>query len=377
MAKKSFILLVLALLTLAVPTAAAAQDTIKIYLQDKLDTANAQAGDTFTGTLAHDVIVNGRVIGRKGDRVNGRVEKAVASGRLKTPAEIHLRLVSVERRSRKNRVEAGDLAIKAGSHKKRNLAMIGGGAAAGAIIGAITGGKKGALIGSAIGAGAGTAGALLTGKKNIVLPPETLLVFEKDSILIGTKELAELQPEPGSREGARTASRTSDREEDSNARRRDEYDEDEEYRSDRERDRDREYDRDRDREHDREHERDREREHEREHDRDRDSRYEDYDGPYPREIEVEVEDRYTYVKIKWDDGEEKYRLRSHDYDRVLVLISDRSGLPPGWLRANLASEGRSGGKQKYKLKHDRGVRDHGKGVGRGKGKGKGKGKKKN
>ena len=360
MAKKSFILMVLALLTLAVPTAATAQDTIKIYLQDKLDTANAQAGDTFTGTLAHDLIVNGRVVGRKGDRVNGRVEKAVASGRLKTPAEIHLRLVSVERRSRKNRVEAGDLAIKAGSHKKRNIAMIGGGAAAGAIIGAITGGKKGALIGSAIGAGAGTAGALLTGKKNIVLPPETHLVFEKDSILIGTKELAELQPEPGSREGARTASRTSDREEDLARRRENEY-EDEPVRTRRRRE---EYD-----------ERDEyEDEYKRDRDRDRDREYEDYEGPEPDEIEMDVVGGYTYVRVRWSDGEEKYRVRTTDRDKVYVVISERSGLPPGWLKKNLKADGK---KFKFKSKGNRGVRDHGKGVGRGKGKGKGKGKKKN
>jgi hypothetical protein len=45
------------------------------------------------------------------------------------------------------------------------------------LIGALAGGGKGAAIGAAAGAGAGTAGAAATGKKDIVFPAETRLVF--------------------------------------------------------------------------------------------------------------------------------------------------------------------------------------------------------
>ena len=64
-----------------------------------------------------------------------------------------------------------------GAHKKRNLALIGGGAGGGALIGAIAAGGKGALIGGPVGAGAGTAAALITGRKNIRLPAESRLTF--------------------------------------------------------------------------------------------------------------------------------------------------------------------------------------------------------
>ncbi len=51
------------------------------------------------------------------------------------------------------------------------------GASVGALVGAIVGKGKGAAIGSAVGAGAGTAGAAITGKKEIVLGAETKLDF--------------------------------------------------------------------------------------------------------------------------------------------------------------------------------------------------------
>jgi hypothetical protein len=69
------------------------------------------------------------------------------------------------------------LQIDGKSHAARNVALIGGGAAAGAILGGLAGGGKGALIGTAAGAGAGTATAYITGKQELVLPAEMRLTF--------------------------------------------------------------------------------------------------------------------------------------------------------------------------------------------------------
>ena len=62
-------------------------------------------------------------------------------------------------------------------HRKRNLVLIAGGAGTGATIGAIAGGGVGSLIGAGAGAAAGTTGALITGRRNLHLAPETRVSF--------------------------------------------------------------------------------------------------------------------------------------------------------------------------------------------------------
>ncbi len=141
---------------------------IQVRLSTPLDTGEAQAGQTFTGTVAEPVVAGGSTVLAKGATVKGKVIEAVSSGRLKRPASITLALTTV-------RTEP--LQIDGKSHLVRNVALIGGGAGAGAIIGGATGGKKGAAIGAAIGAGAGTATAFLTGKNEIALPEEMVLPF--------------------------------------------------------------------------------------------------------------------------------------------------------------------------------------------------------
>ncbi len=141
---------------------------VQVRLTQQLETSTARAGQSFTGTVAQPVVAGGRTVLAKGATVQGRVTEAVSSGRLKRPASITLQLHSVN---------TDPLRIDGQSHLLRNVGMIGGGSAAGAIIGALADGKQGAAIGAAVGAGAGTATAFMTGKKEIVLPAETLLTF--------------------------------------------------------------------------------------------------------------------------------------------------------------------------------------------------------
>ncbi len=155
-----------------------------IRLGATLDTGSTPAGAEFEGTLANALTVSGTEVAPIGSTVTGKVTKVVSSGRLKTPAELSLVLTSLTLTGGKQVPITTDAwSMKGGSHAKRNVGMIGGGAGAGALIGGLAGGKKGAAIGGAIGAGAGTATAAATGKDEIVLEPETALNFKLASDL--------------------------------------------------------------------------------------------------------------------------------------------------------------------------------------------------
>ena len=167
--------------------------TVSVRLLDTLSSENSKAGDRFTATLAEPLVMNGRIVARKDTRVTGEVRDAISSGRLSRPALLTLTLMGVESRVGQYPIATGDLTVKADSHAKRDVLIIGGASGAGAAIGGATGGGKGAAIGALIGAGAGTAGAYLTGKREIVLPAETLLTFHVNSVTISPKELARLQ----------------------------------------------------------------------------------------------------------------------------------------------------------------------------------------
>ncbi len=168
------------------------RSAVSIRLIDGLSTGNVQQGELFTASLASDLMVNDRVVGERGDRVNGQVRRVVSSGRMKKPAVITLSLQSVEARSGRYPLETGDLTIKADSHATRNLLFIGGSAGLGALIGGAAGGR-GAAIGALAGAGAGAGGAYLTGKREIVLPSETLLTFHVNSVTLNQHEVQNMQ----------------------------------------------------------------------------------------------------------------------------------------------------------------------------------------
>ena len=152
--------------------------SLEVRLVSSISSGTATDGAEFEGTLAAPLRVRGVRVAPRGASVTGRVSSAVSSGRLNRPAELALKLTSLKlANGRTVAISTSTWSQKATSHKKRNAGLIGGGAGVGALIGAIAGRGKGAAIGGLVGAGAGTAGAAVTGKKEIVLPSETLLRF--------------------------------------------------------------------------------------------------------------------------------------------------------------------------------------------------------
>ncbi len=183
---------------------------IQVRLLNQLDTGQAQAGQAFSATVAAPVVAGGRVMLPTGARVNGEVTEAVSSGRLKRPASITLELTRAGGRS----FSTEPLRLDGKSHLLRNVGIIGGETAAGAIIGGAAGGKEGAAIGAAIGAGAGTATAYMTGKKEIVLPVETPLTFVVAGSESGGVATTAYRVDPPAPRASRQRSAGGEREED-------------------------------------------------------------------------------------------------------------------------------------------------------------------
>jgi len=146
---------------------------VNVRLDRTISSAKARAGDTWTGTVYHQVVVSGQTIAKRGDLVQGTVVNAKSSGRLSGRALLELQLTSVNGIP----VITHTKSSEGKGHSGRNTKAIGGGAAAGAIIGALAGGGKGAAIGAGAGAAVGTGGAATTGKKDVRFPAETILDF--------------------------------------------------------------------------------------------------------------------------------------------------------------------------------------------------------
>ena len=155
-------------------TVASGRD-VNVRITETINTKTANVGDRFTGVLSSALTTkSGETVFAKGTTVSGEVVAAKGQGRFKGSGVLAIELQEVAGRH----VSATEYVVSKKGKGKRTAALIGGGAGGGALIGALAGGGKGALIGGLIGGGAGTAGAGFTGNKPLVIPTESIVVFE-------------------------------------------------------------------------------------------------------------------------------------------------------------------------------------------------------
>ena len=83
-------------MTLWAATTIPSGTAVKVRLQNSVSSASAKSGQEFSAVLDQAITVDGKTVAPKGANVKGTVAKAVASGRLSTPAELYLRLTSLE-----------------------------------------------------------------------------------------------------------------------------------------------------------------------------------------------------------------------------------------------------------------------------------------
>jgi hypothetical protein len=159
------------------PIVVPAGTTLTVRLGQAVGSKISQPGQSFSGTVAHTVVIGGKTAIPAGATVTGTVVDAKPLGRFAGGASLSLRLTSINIHGSERQIQTSEVTQTAKGKGKRTAVLAGGGAAVGALIGGLAGGGKGAGIGALAGGGAGTGGAAFTGNKDIVLPAESALSF--------------------------------------------------------------------------------------------------------------------------------------------------------------------------------------------------------
>jgi hypothetical protein len=157
--------------------------TIPIRITQTLDSATTQQGETFTGTIASDIVIDGLVVIRQGTPVTGRVIAVQEAAHYKGSSLLTIELTSINRHGEKLTVNTDPYSVKGKGRGANTAEKVGGGAAVGAILGGIIGGGKGAAIGAAAGGGAGAGVNTVTRGEQVQIPSETLIRFNLTNTL--------------------------------------------------------------------------------------------------------------------------------------------------------------------------------------------------
>jgi hypothetical protein len=158
---------------------------IQIRNNEPISSQTAQAGQTFSGVVARDVVdTSGNIAIPHGSGATLVVRAANDQGKLQGQSELVVDVGSVTVGGQRYRLDTSDVVEKGRQGvgtNKRTGEFVGGGAALGGIIGALAGGGKGAAIGALSGAGAGTVTQGATRGKAVRIPVETLLSFQLEA----------------------------------------------------------------------------------------------------------------------------------------------------------------------------------------------------
>ena len=156
---------------------------IPVRITQTLDSATTQIGNTFTGTVATDIVIDGLTAIRQGTPVTGNVTDAQEAAHYKGSSLLSIQLSSINRRGGRLTVTSDPYTVQGKGRGKNTAEKVGGGAALGAILGGIFGGGKGAAIGAAAGGGVGAGANTITKGEQVQIPSESLIRFHLTNAL--------------------------------------------------------------------------------------------------------------------------------------------------------------------------------------------------
>jgi hypothetical protein len=151
--------------------------TIPVRVTQTLDSATTQEGDSFSGVVASDVVIDGATVLPAGSAVSGHVDTVHEAGHFKGSSLLTVSLSSVSRRGDRLPISTDPYSVQGKGRGANSAEKIGGGAAVGAIIGGIFGGGKGAAIGAGAGGGLGAGAQAVTKGQQVQIPSETVVRF--------------------------------------------------------------------------------------------------------------------------------------------------------------------------------------------------------
>ena len=157
---------------------------IRVRTIDPIGVRTARPGSRFKASLADPITAKtGAVLIPRGAPVMLSAVNVKRAGRLKGRDQISLKVDSITFAGRTNPVVSTVAESRGGKRGIRTLTGTGIGAGAGALVGGLAGGPAGFGIGTLVGGGAGTGVAAATGKRNLTIPPESVLAFQLQSPL--------------------------------------------------------------------------------------------------------------------------------------------------------------------------------------------------
>ena len=142
---------------------------IPIRLEHAISTEKNSPGDSFTASLDAPLMADGKVVAPSHSKVVGQLIQVKESGRVEGRASLTMVLRKLVVDNKEYDLDTLPITRVARSTKKKDAAIIGGGAAAGAIIGAIAGGG--------VGGGSGTGYVLATKGAPVAYGPEARFTF--------------------------------------------------------------------------------------------------------------------------------------------------------------------------------------------------------